>query len=344
MIPKARFVLSRKRLSEQYAKLKEAGLTVSYSIKTNNDVARVLEKETDSFFSVHTKEELNVIEDNSKIWFLAESWDMAEIDDIIGSGIRNFVVYNVSDLEKLEKSLTGKDLKINLLLRGKLRENTIFTEKYFVFGMDSTDLNASIKRLRKNTKIGKLGLHFHRKTQNVGEWDLKYEVENMLDAESLNMIDIVNMGGGLPLKYRNTGDDSLPFIFKKINELRDFLGGHGIELFIEPGRFLCGASVMLETYAKSINGKNITVNCSVYNTSPDTLIMPLKMLVEGELPKGGKNYLIKGCTPCSMDIFRYSVNLPEKKIGDRIVFINAGAYNFHTEFCSLEKLKTVIVD
>jgi len=45
-----------------------------------------------------------------------------------------------------------------------------------------------------------------------------------------------------------------------------------------------------------------------------------------------------------MDIFRYCVFLPDKKVGDKIVFLNAGAYNFSTDFCNLEKIDTRILD
>jgi ornithine decarboxylase len=60
--------------------------------------------------------------------------------------------------------------------------------------------------------------------------------------------------------------------------------------------------------------------------------------------KDGVSYTIKGCTPDSMDIFRYKVLLKEKRIGDKITFLNAGAYTYSTDFCNLPKLKTVIVD
>ena len=68
------------------------------------------------------------------------------------------------------------------------------------------------------------------------------------------------------------------------------------------------------------------------------------MKVENELTKDeGQPYVIKGVTPCSMDLFRYRVYLKEPKISDTITFINAGAYNFSTEFCDLEKLETEII-
>ncbi len=345
MIPEARFVLSKKRLFEQYKKLEDLGLTVSYSVKTNPVVAGILEKATDCLFSIHREEELGFVKDKSRVWFLAESWDMKTIRRLVRAGVKNFVVYNAEDLKVLEHFIEKTKTRINLLLRARLRENTIFTERYFVFGMASGDINSFIKRLRKNRNIEKLGVHFHRKTQNVSEWELKYEVKNMLEKETLAMIDILNIGGGLPVKYRNTGDDSLPFIFRKIKELRDFLRSYGTDMMIEPGRFLAGPSIKLEAFVQSVNGNTITVNCSVYNSAMDSLIVPVRLLVEGELPENrGKKYLIKGFTPCSLDIFRYAVNLKKKKPGDRIVFLNAGAYNFHTDFCSLGKIKTEIAE
>ncbi|MBT5924699.1 decarboxylase, partial [Candidatus Woesearchaeota archaeon] len=66
------------------------------------------------------------------------------------------------------------------------------------------------------------------------------------------------------------------------------------------------------------------------------------LLVENELEKHqGEPYVIKGITPCSLDLFRYRVYLNEPKVGDKITFLNAGAYNFSTEFCDLEKLETI---
>ena len=113
-------------------------------------------------------------------------------------------------------------------------------------------------------------------------------------------------------------------------------------MVMEPGRPIAGPAVKLETYITMIDSRNITVNCSVYNSSMDTIVIPHKLLVEGE--GKGETYLIKGYTPCTMDIFRYDVKLSEPKVEDKIVFLNAGAYNIASDFCNLSKPKTVITD
>jgi ornithine decarboxylase len=83
----------------------------------------------------------------------------------------------------------------------------------------------------------------------------------------------------------------------------------------------------------------------VYNSDLDALIVPVKLLVEDELDKGkGKPYAVKGVTPCSMDLFRYKVYLDNPKVGDNIVFLNAGAYNFSSKFCNLDEIETEIID
>ena len=114
-------------------------------------------------------------------------------------------------------------------------------------------------------------------------------------------------------------------------------------MIIEPGRFISGPSVRLETEITNIYNNNIVVNCSVYNSAMDTFVAHVRLLIEGE-KRGGEAYTVKGCTPCSMDVFRYRVYLADPKIGDKVVFLNAGAYIYSTDFCNLDKLDTIVVD
>ena len=137
--------------------------------------------------------------------------------------------------------------------------------------------------------------------------------------------------------------DVLNSIFNKITELKEFLNENHINLIIEPGRFIAAPSARLITKIVSINENNIIVNASVYNSDMDAIIVPVKLLVEGE-QKQGTPYVIKGITPCSMDLFRYRVYLENPKVGDTLTFLNAGAYNFTSDFCDLEKIETEVVE
>lgn len=338
----ARFILSKKKVIEQYNSLKTKGFIVSYSTKTNTDVAKILEDRTDSMFSIHSNENIETIKNKKKVWFIAQAWSSEQISNLLNLGVDKFIVDNEEDLDVLLKTLKDKETKITLLLRMKLKEHSIFTGRYFVFGMNSNVVNRRISELKSNSNIQHIGIHVHRKTQNVGEWSLKRELEQSLSNETLESIDYVNLGGGLPAKYKNSRDDILPLIFQKLEETKNWLVQYNIQTILEPGRYIAAPSCILETQIIGIiDDDTLVINCSVYNSNMDTIVIPIKLLVQGEL-EHGKSYKIKGLTPDSMDIFRYSVKLKNPKIGDKIFFLNAGAYNYSTDFFNLKKLVTVV--
>ncbi|PIZ51818.1 decarboxylase [Candidatus Woesearchaeota archaeon CG_4_10_14_0_2_um_filter_33_13] len=344
---KVKFVLSKSKVLEQYQQIVPLTDFISYSSKTNQVVTTILEKETDCFFSVHFFNELEHIKDCSRVLFLAQAWNDVEIKELVRLGINNFVVDNESDLDTLLDYLTNTNLKVNLQLRMKIRENSLRTERYFVFGMSAEVINKRVKELSQNKNIAKLGIHFHRKTQNMSEWNYIHELSCNLEEETLQHISILNMGGGLPSEYANTNVEVLQGIFSKITEFRNWLSQYNIKLMLEPGRFIAAPAGKLITQIIGIHENNIVVNASVYNTDMDALVVPVKLLVEGELTKedsDSRPYVIKGITPCSMDLFRYRVYLKEPKVSDTLIFLNAGAYNFSTNFCDLEELETEVVE
>ncbi|MBI1968364.1 decarboxylase [Candidatus Woesearchaeota archaeon] len=351
-IPKPKFLLSQSKVLEQYQKAKALADGVSYSSKTNPLITKILEAQTDSLFSIHLQNKLQRVADTSRVLFFAQAWTEEEIAELTRKGITQFVVDNEADLNTLLQFL-GKDApeqkipKITLFLRLKLHEHTLRTERYFVFGMPAAVIDKRIQEITANpklrAKIRQLGIHFHRKTQNLSEWNYAEEIFSVLDTKTLESIDVINMGGGLPAAYANTNVDVLPAISKKVMEFRERLRKYNIKLMLEPGRFISAPAVKLQTTIIGLHDNTIIVNASVYNSNMDALIVPVKLRVESELSeKEGKPYVIKGITPCSLDLFRYRVYLKEPKIGETLTFLNAGAYNFATEFCDLEKIDTEV--
>ncbi len=347
MLSKARFVLSKKKVLEKYNEIKEIADVVSYSYKTNIEVGKILEEKTDCFFSVHTIEDFKTLKDPQRVWYFSQAWDEDELSILFNRRIDKFVVDNENDLNTLISYIEKNKKKISLLLRMKLKENTIHTGKHFVYGMYSKKVNKYLHVLRRNKNIEKIGIHFHRKTQNVSEWEIKEELEDTIDKDNWKNIDYVNIGGGLPAEYKNFNVSIIKNIVYKIKELKEWLNNQNIKMIIEPGRFIAAPSVKLEANIKSIYDNNIIIDCSVYNAAMDTFVAHIRLLVEGELDDNlgkGIPYTIKGNTPDSMDIFRYRVFLDKPKIGDKIVFLNAGAYNYTTDFCNLTKIDTCIVE
>lgn len=358
---KARFILEKSKVVEQYDKLKELGVRVSYSYKTNREVGKVLAEETDSSFSIHNISEIEDFGENmrAKLWFFSQAWSTGDLGKIINKGVRNFVVDNEEDLDVLLKFIEEENIRVNLVLRMKFQEHRIHAGRYFTYGMPARKVNEIISRIKENMRIEKIGVHIHRKSQNASEWEIKHELEDSLNEESLKRINILNLGGGLPIKYRTYTSEVLPYIFDKIKEVKEWLESEklsenvkdkSIDIYVEPGRFIAGPAVKLETEILQVFEGVAVVNTSIYNCALDTILTDIRMLVEGELGENedveGDWYKIKGNTPTRDDIFRHKVKLPagKAKVGEKLVFLNAGAYNYTTDFCGLEKLETEIID
>jgi ornithine decarboxylase len=343
----AKFILSKSKVIEKYNELKEICDIISYSFKTNRDVGYVLRDNTDSLFSIHSLSELDLINSNKKIIYFLQATNFEELDFLVKKEINKFVVDNINDLNVLinymEKNKNSE--KIELFLRMRLKEKTIHTGKFFVFGFYCSQINEIIPNLKEHKFISKIGIHFHRKTQNISEWSIETELTQILSEDVINAIDYINIGGGIPSVYKNFNCDNTKIIMQKIKNTKEWANSNNIKLITEPGRFIAAPSVKLETKILSIYNDNIIIGCSVYNGAMDTFVANIRLIIENELNENqGKPYTIKGITPDSLDIFRYRVFLNEPKTGDKIIFLNAGAYNYWTDFCGLEKIPTIIVD
>ena len=341
---KPHFLLSKKILKDQVKILEDLGLKVSYSYKTNREVGNLLQKLSPSVnFSIHAKDEIEMIKDKSKISFFTQAESINELKQILEIGIKTFVIDNEIDLERILETIKNTNTKINLSLRMKFQEHRIGSGKYFVYGMPSRKINEIIEEIKDNPLIEKLGIHIHRKSQNTSEWEIKEELEDSLTKESLKRINTINFGGGLPVKYRSYTSKVLPYIFQKLINAKEFLKQYDIETIIEPGRFLAAPCIKLETEIIQVQNKNLIINTTIYNCALDNILTGTKMLVENELEEG-TSYLIKGNSPTRDDIFRYKVKLNNPKVGDKIIFLNAGAYNYTTDFFGYKKLETEIID
>lgn len=340
----AKFILSQRIVQDQINLLVGLGLKVSYSYKTNKEVGNLLQQLGGIDFSIHSVKELELMQDLSRVWFFTQAQDQNTLVRFLHMGLRNFVVDNEKDLNLLLDAVKITKKKINLSLRMKFQEHRIGSGKYFVYGMDCSKVRSLLKILRKQEFVGLLGVHIHRKSQNTSEWEIVGELKDSLEG-FFDCIDFVNLGGGLPSVYRSSNLSVLPYILNKLKEAVTFLQDQGIVSYIEPGRFVAAPSVRLETEIIQIQDKNLVINTSLYNCALDTLLTGTKMLVKGELneEEKGEYYLLKGNSPTRDDIFRYKVKLKEVKVGDKIVFLNAGAYNYATDFFGYNKLKTEVV-
>ncbi len=199
------FTLSKSLALKQFDKVASLCDSVSYSSKTNQLITPILEENRDCLFSIHLEEELVHLKDLSRVLFLAQGLTDKQLSHLISLGVFRFVIDNLEDLDFLLSYLEkNPSLHIELMLRVKVKENTVKTERYFVFGIPSQIVGKKILILKGHKQISSLGIHFHRKSQNVAEWNVQYELEHMFSSEVFDSIDVLNIGGGLPSVYAHT--------------------------------------------------------------------------------------------------------------------------------------------
>ncbi|MFQ5742418.1 MAG: diaminopimelate decarboxylase [Acidobacteriota bacterium] len=192
-----------------------------------------------------------------------------------------------------------------------------------------------------------VGLHMH--IGSGSDFDhLKGVCEAMVNQVAALKVDIASIsgGGGLPIPYR---DDESPFdtdgFFRLWHQARgriEEIVGHGVSLEIEPGRYLVGEAGLLiaEVRATKLVGANRFV---LVDAGFDNLLRPAlygshhaisAVKRNGEAATGPAQATVVGGPLCEAgDLFTQDdsglvvpVDLPAVKVGDYLVFHDAGAY------------------
>jgi len=328
----AHFVFDKQVMLDQYNKVLSTCDIVSYSSKTNPYLTPMLQRQG-SWVSEHFPRELRHCTQLDKVWYFAQAWNSELIKELIEKNVTHFVIDNTVDADTLLQYLEKNKVDVCVLLRAKIKDRSVKTERYYVFGMHPKMV---VEYTEKFCAHGKVGVHIHRKTQNMSDWNLQFYLENTFSPEFVQSLDYLNIGGGLPSEYANTNVKVIQSIITKLQTFHAYCKEHNITLICEPGRFIAAPSMKLVTNIIGVHDNTVVVDASVYNSNMDAIVVPVKLKVEGE--GEGDPYVIKGCTPCSMDLFRYKVYLQHARVGGTITFLNAGAYNFSTDFCDLPTL------
>jgi diaminopimelate decarboxylase len=145
----AYFELSKSVLKEKYNSLKDICNIIAYNHKANPDVGKVLENETNCLLVMSSLPAISDIKDKSRIIYIIQGENQKEIETLYEQNITSFIVDNEPDLNKV----LSLNKPIKLYLRMKFKEHTVYTGKYFVYGLDWQKTNDLIPSLAKNKNI-----------------------------------------------------------------------------------------------------------------------------------------------------------------------------------------------
>ena len=362
------FLVTTQGLREAMASLKtELGGEIAYSYKTNPHptIGRIILAEGASllFSSVEELEAAAVLEGFSaaKAIFQSPSLTSQQLGHIWRIGVRRVIIDSHDQLAVVLENLPA-DAELLIRVNTGVRVN----DPALPYGMDSFlgfplceagEVFRQAQQLKREGRIARLGLHNHLLSQNthLGVWRANAEVladfVEKLKRQRIEL-DTVDFGGGYPVAYHEPVP-SLREIAAAIGSARGRITAcyPEIHFIFEPGRKVVAESISL--LAKVVHLKNFVgqavaiLDCSLYNSSMDTLIVglcPPTMKLDAEADAELLHYVIRGSSPDSLDVFWKSIMLPQLRKGDCLAFVHAGAYSFSSDFISLAKPSYVFVE
>jgi ornithine decarboxylase len=363
------FVINKKKLNSNIKSFKKFfNGEVAYSLKTNPDpcILKKLMKNGCSLLISSIEELGEVVKFHdfsaSKIIFQSPSLTYEQYKITRKLGIHRYSIDSYDQLEIVLKDIKSNSAELELLVR--INTGVKIKNPELPYGMDSY-LGFPLKEAKKvliklnslkGRGVKRIGVHNHLLSQNtflnLWEENLNTITKFLVELKSKGLeIDVVNLGGGYPIEYHKSVP-SLLQISRLINNFKKKISEIYPEMHyvFEPGRKLVAEAVTLiakVVHTKKFLDSNVAIlNCSLYNCSLDTLIVDLYLPVEKIQAKGNKseklkNYVIRGSTPDSLDIFAKDVRMAELKNGDHVAFLRCGAYSFGCDFISLKKAHCV---
>jgi len=211
--------------------------------------------------------------------------------------------------------------KANILLNVGLRVKADVDAK---LGMSYDELTYNIDILQSLGNLNIISLHSHAGTAINDIFSLEFMLDNIcrfyhfLKNAGL-IIKIINLGGGF-LERANEDLEGRFALYKRK------LIGINSDIYFEPGRFIIGdaAKLVCKVHRIKHSDKILLVNTTacLYKFSKATQ----KIISYLKSNESSSKWSIGGIWPSEADIIR-NVEFPDSiKVGDNIVFENAGAY------------------
>lgn len=355
------YLVDERTLLDRIMEIKRAysryrgGVDLAYSIKANftPKILRIFH-DNGLMFDVATLGELFFLHKatgsvrNSVYTSVTQTYE--EFQRAVELGVRLFAIGSLNGLNNLRRAVGRLGARADVLVR--ISTNATKSLKDGKFGVPTRNNRGedALKLVRALTEAGSLslaGFHFHVGTQVLGAERFANAVEKITDLvdiarrEGLDLrVNIVDMGGGLPVSYDNERVDLSEIsevVIDRLERLGALLGGYP-RLLIESGRFLVAEAGML--VSRIVNVKNYDGSWYVYlDTGYHNLldaafvkqVYPAR-LVPGPSRSSGveRDEVVLVGMLCDMDdvfIISRDSDVSEPEVGRYVVFGSVGAYS-----------------
>ena len=239
-------------------------------------------------------------------------------------------------------------------------------------GIYHTDLDQAIQ-LARELGIAIIAIHSHIGSGGRLKSWLSIKDKTLALAKRLPDLQIVNLGGGLPVVYRENTDQPMPLVEwggALSQSMRQFSAeiGRPIELRIEPGRYLVASSGLLIAEVQAVKstaqegdahgynfvivntGLNHNIRPSLYGAYHPIRFVPP---TDAEPRLARADYVVAGYLCESGDVFTVAKDhtlepreFPQVRVGDVMVMAGVGAYShsMKSEYNSMNLPASVLID
>lgn len=204
----------------------------------------------------------------------------------------------------------------------------------------------------KKKGLKPVGVTFHVGSQctNPYNWNSALDKAKMLWDSTRKAgirLSVLNIGGGYPIKYTKNVVD-IATIENNVNSLIYDKFPDNTQVFIEPGRAVVGdAGIFVsQVIGKARRGDDnwMYIDVGVFNGLMESVGgIKYSYIVEGE--KETKTWTLAGPSCDSFDVIDKELELPEPKIGSRVLILSGGAYtiSYASEFNGFSIPRTILI-
>lgn len=251
--------------------------------------------------------------------------------------VRSFAIDDPIELKKIH-NVIGADADVEVSVRFNIGASTAVYDLGKKFG--TNDAGATELLSMANDFGYRTALTFHPGSQCTSAQAYNEYIERAANIEKASSarIEMLNIGGGFPTVYPNSGAPKLRAFFDEIEQqfTRHF-SGREIVFVCEPGRALVDPAISILTRVKHRRDEPIIfLNDGIYGGFMEQLLARVELptrvfrgnqvLNESTIP-----FTVFGPTCDSLDIFSYEIPLPESTSeGDWIEFGEMGGYGSST--------------
>lgn len=344
------YLYSYGTLLDHFRKLKRAFASIQplicFAMKANGNLAlcRALAKAGAGFDVVsggELKKALRVGASPDRIVYASVGKTAKEIEEAVRAEILFFNVESAQELEQIDRvsRQLGRRARVSLRLNPEVDPHThsfISTgQRASKFGMEVKTVLRLFERSAEFPHLAIEGLHIH-----IGSQILQARPFEQAIRKGLGVIDeakrfririrYLNIGGGLGIVYRKERPQTAAEFARRVLPL---LKRTGLNVILEPGRFIVGNSGILLTkvlYLKEGHGKRF----AIVDAGMNDLLRPSLYGAYHEIGPVEKvtgdplSYDVVGPVCESGDFFARDRLLPPISGGDLLAIFGAGAYGF----------------